>query len=111
MSRRNNSLNGLKLPYRTGTFVTQPADIAGDPRSGGVYRIHPRERYCKSVSSVALRISMGKRIMLVVVGAGIGSLAGLLVSFLGVGNWALIVGAVAGAVIPLVFLGPPSHPS
>jgi hypothetical protein len=54
---------------------------------------------------------MGKRIMLAVVGAGIGSLAGLLVSFLGVGNWALIAGAAAGAVIPLAVLGPPSHPS
>jgi hypothetical protein len=53
---------------------------------------------------------MGKRIMLVVVGAGIGSLAGLLVSFLGVGNWALIAGAVVGAVIPPMVLGPPSHP-
>jgi len=42
------------------------------------------------------RKAMGKRIMLVVVGAGIGSLAGLLVSFLGVGNWALIAGAVVG---------------
>jgi len=57
------------------------------------------------------RFSMGKRIMLVVVGAGIGSLAGLLVSFLGVGNWALIAGAAVGAVIPPVVLGPPSHPS
>ena len=53
---------------------------------------------------------MGKRIMLVVVGAGIGSLAGLLVSFLGVGNWALIVGAVAGGLIPPLVLGPPSQP-
>lgn len=52
---------------------------------------------------------MGKRIMLVVVGAGIGSLAGLLVSFLGAGNWPLIAGAVAGAVIPLLVLGPPSQ--
>ena len=50
---------------------------------------------------------MGKRIMLAVVGAGIGSLAGLLVSFLGVGNIALIVGAVVGAILPLVMLGPP----
>jgi hypothetical protein len=54
---------------------------------------------------------MGKRIMLVVVGAGIGSLIGLLVSFLGVGNWALIAGAVAGALIPPLVLGPPSQPS
>jgi hypothetical protein len=50
---------------------------------------------------------MGKRIMLAVVGAGIGSLAGLLVSFLGVGNPALIVGAIVGAVVPLVVLGKP----
>ena len=53
---------------------------------------------------------MGKRIMLVVVGAGVGSLAGLLVDFLGAGNWALIGGAVAGGVIPLLVLGPPSPP-
>jgi len=53
---------------------------------------------------------MGKRIMLVVVGAGIGSLIGLLVSFLGVGNWALIAGAVVGGVVPPLVLGPPSHP-
>jgi len=50
---------------------------------------------------------MGKRIMVALVGAGIGSLAGLLVSFLGVGNWALIAGAAAGAVLPLVVLGEP----
>lgn len=52
---------------------------------------------------------MAKRIMVAVVGAGIGSLAGLLVSFLGVGNWALIAGAVAGAIVPLVVLGKPGH--
>ena len=50
---------------------------------------------------------MGKRLMLAVVGAGIGSLAGLLVSFLGVGNGALIGGAVLGAIIPLLILGKP----
>jgi len=50
---------------------------------------------------------MGKRLMLAVVGAGIGSLAGLLVSFLGVGNAALIGGAVLGAIIPLLILGKP----
>ena len=54
---------------------------------------------------------MAKRVMVVVVGAGIGSLAGLLVSFLGAGNWALIVGAVLGGVIPLLILGPPSQSS
>jgi hypothetical protein len=53
---------------------------------------------------------MGKRIMLIAVGAGIGSLAGLLVSFLGAGNWALILGAILGGVIPSLVLGPPSHP-
>jgi len=52
---------------------------------------------------------MAKRVMVAVVGAGIGSLVGLLVSFMGVGNPALIVGAVAGAVIPLVVLGSPGH--
>lgn len=52
---------------------------------------------------------MAKRIMVAVVGAGIGSLAGLLISFLGAGNWALIGGAVLGGVIPLLVLGPPSQ--
>jgi hypothetical protein len=50
---------------------------------------------------------IAKRIMLATVGAGIGSMLGLLVSFLGVGNVALIVGAIAGAILPLVVLGPP----
>ena len=53
---------------------------------------------------------MGKRIMLMVVGAGIGSLLGLFVSFVGVGNWALIGGALLGAIVPPLVLGPPSHP-
>jgi len=52
---------------------------------------------------------MAKRIMISLVGAGIGSLAGLLVSFLGVGNLALILGAVAGAVIPLAVMDPPGR--
>ena len=52
---------------------------------------------------------MSKRLMIAVVGAGIGSLAGLLVSFLGAGNSALIVGAVLGAVVPLVVMGPPGR--
>jgi hypothetical protein len=56
-----------------------------------------------------MKLRMGKRIMLAVVGAGIGSLAGLLVSFLGAGNSALIAGGVAGAVIPLVVLGKPGE--
>jgi hypothetical protein len=52
---------------------------------------------------------MAKRLMVAIVGAGIGSLAGLLVSFLGAGNIALIAGAVLGAVVPLLFLGPPGR--
>jgi hypothetical protein len=52
---------------------------------------------------------MGKRIMVAVVGAGIGSLVGLAVSFLGAGNWALIGGAAVGAVVPLLVLGQPSR--
>ena len=52
---------------------------------------------------------MAKRIMLAVVGAGIGSLLGLLISFLGAGNPALIWGGVIGAVIPLLVLGPPGR--
>ena len=52
---------------------------------------------------------MAKRIMVVVVGAGIGSLAGLLASFLGAGNFALIAGAVLGAAIPLAVLGKPGQ--
>jgi len=47
--------------------------------------------------------------MVAVVGAGIGSLLGLLVSFLGAGNWALIAGAIVGAVIPLLVLGAPGR--
>ena len=47
--------------------------------------------------------------MIAVVGAGIGSLAGLLVSFLGAGNSALLIGAVLGAIVPLVVLGPPGR--
>jgi len=52
---------------------------------------------------------MAKRIMVAVVGAGMGSLVGLLVSFMGAGNPALVVGAVAGAAIPLLVLGSPGH--
>ena len=55
------------------------------------------------------RLFMGKRIMIAVVGAGLGSLAGLLASFLGAGNAALIVGAVLGAILPLVVLGAPGR--
>jgi hypothetical protein len=52
---------------------------------------------------------MAKRIMIAVVGAGLGSLIGLLVSFLGAGNPALIIGGIVGAAIPLLVLGPPGH--
>jgi len=52
---------------------------------------------------------MGKRIMIAVVSAGLGSLAGLLAAFLGAGNVALIVGAALGAIIPLVVLGAPGR--
>jgi hypothetical protein len=50
---------------------------------------------------------MAKRLMIAVVGAGIGSLAGLVVDFLGGGNFALIGCAVAGAAVPLLTLGAP----
>ena len=51
--------------------------------------------------------AIGKRVMVSVVGAGIGSLAGLLLSYLGAGNSALIAGAAIGALVPLVVLGKP----
>lgn len=51
---------------------------------------------------------MGKRLMLTLVGAAIGSLLGLLIDFLGAGNPALIVGAVLGAVLPLLVMGRPA---
>jgi len=47
--------------------------------------------------------------MLAVVGAGMGSLVGLIVDFAGAGNIALIGGAIAGAIIPLALLGQPGH--
>jgi uncharacterized membrane protein YeaQ/YmgE (transglycosylase-associated protein family) len=53
---------------------------------------------------------MGKRIFLAVVGAGIGSLLGLLVSYLVGGyNPALILGAVLGAIVPLAVLCAPGR--
>jgi hypothetical protein len=52
---------------------------------------------------------MFKRLMVAIVGAGIGSLLGLLISFLGVGNIALIAGAILGAVVPLLVLGAPGR--
>ncbi len=50
---------------------------------------------------------MVKRIMLAVVGAGLGALVGLLADFLGAGNVALIAGAAAGAILPQFLLGAP----
>jgi hypothetical protein len=50
---------------------------------------------------------MAKRVMIVVVGAGIGSLVGLLLLFLGLGKLAVFACAVAGGIAPLIFLGPP----
>ena len=52
---------------------------------------------------------MGKRIMVAVVGAGIGAFAGLLLSFLGAGNAALFGGAAVGAGLPLIVLGKPGR--
>jgi hypothetical protein len=52
--------------------------------------------------------ALGKRIMVCVVGAGIGSLAGALLLFLGAGNGALFAGAAIGAVVPLLVLGKPN---
>jgi len=52
---------------------------------------------------------MAKRLMVMVIGAGMGSLAGLFVSVLVGGNVALIAGAVAGALLPLLVLGPPGR--
>jgi hypothetical protein len=50
---------------------------------------------------------MGKRMMVAVVGAGIGALVGLVASYLGAGNAALYGGALVGAVVPLFVLGKP----
>jgi len=50
---------------------------------------------------------MGKRIMVAVVGAGIGSLVGLLAVYLGAGKAALYAGAALGAIAPLFILGRP----
>jgi hypothetical protein len=50
---------------------------------------------------------MAKRLMVVVIGAGMGSLLGLLATAFGVGTFAVIAGAVVGAILPLLVLGPP----
>jgi len=52
---------------------------------------------------------MVKRLMVAIVGAGIGALAGLLIDSMGAGTPALWAGAAAGAVIPQFVLGPPGH--
>ena len=52
---------------------------------------------------------MLKRVMLGLVGAGIGALAGLLVDYLGMGTPALWAGAAVGAVVPQFVLGPPGR--
>lgn len=51
---------------------------------------------------------MGKRIMVALVGAGLGSLVGLLATFFGAGTAALYGGAAVGAVVPLLVLGKPA---
>jgi hypothetical protein len=50
---------------------------------------------------------MVKRLVVMVVGAGMGSLAGLLISVMGAGNAGLIGGALVGALLPLFVLGRP----
>ncbi len=45
--------------------------------------------------------------MVAIVGAGIGALAGLLISYLGAGNIALFACAAVGAIVPLLVLGKP----
>jgi hypothetical protein len=52
---------------------------------------------------------MGKRIMISVVGAGLGSLVGLAAVFLGAGSLAVIIGSVVGAILPLAVLGTPGR--
>ena len=52
---------------------------------------------------------MLKRLMLAVVGAGIGALAGLLIDYLGAGAATLWVCAAVGAVAPQFLLGPPGR--
>lgn len=47
--------------------------------------------------------------MISIVGAGIGSLAGLIVDLMGAGNPALIVGALLGAILPSLLLGKPGQ--
>ena len=52
---------------------------------------------------------MAKRIMLAVIGAGMGALIGLLVDYMGGGNLALVICAIAGAIVPMLLLGSPGR--
>jgi len=52
---------------------------------------------------------MIKRVMLAVVGAGIGTLAGLWADSMGAGIAALWIGAALGALVPQFVLGPPGR--
>ena len=99
---RSGGTTGIKIQANSSLLrVSTRVDSSGPGQYRGDPTVSLGRRYGREV---------GKRIMVAVVGAGIGSLAGLLVSFLGAGNWALIGGAAVGAVIPLVVLGPPSQP-
>ena len=52
---------------------------------------------------------MARRLMVAVVGAGVGALAGLLIDDLGAGAAALWVCAALGALAPQFLLGPPGR--
>jgi hypothetical protein len=52
---------------------------------------------------------MLKRLMVVVVGAALGSLVGVVARFLGAGDAAVFGGAAVGAVLPLAVLGRPGR--
>jgi hypothetical protein len=52
---------------------------------------------------------MGKRLMVVVVGAGLGSLVGVAARFLGAGDAVVFGCAAVGAVLPLIVLGRPGR--
>ena len=67
----------------------------------------PTKRRLDRMERFTIESEMGKRVMLAVVGAGIGALCGLIVDYFGAGTPALWAGAAAGAVIPQFVLGPP----
>jgi hypothetical protein len=52
---------------------------------------------------------VAKRIILIVIGAGMGALAGLVLSFIGLGNKGLFIGAIVGGLIPPIVLGRPGR--